>query len=269
MVWFHVARHFSAKRKYTLNEYFFSDLNKESSYWFGFVCADGGIRKNRRELCVELKCTDYHHVHKMLKCMNADYPIKYLKRINSLNAIFCSCRVGIYSRTLCHALCELGCHPNKTFSLEWPIGIPAEYHRDFVRGYFDGDVCVAWDRRNRLVHVSFAGTDSMLTGIRTVLKQYACPTYKSTIRRVRNSSILQFCGNSMPLSVLDYMYKDASWDARLDRKYALYQKYKEILRMQTNDRNEAVDYFYASKEWKNIIQCKHYNQCQCTTQSHQ
>eukprot|EP01083_Nonionella_stella_P284193 967336_1 len=175
MVWFHVARHFSAKRKYTLNEYFFSDLNKESSYWFGFVCADGGIRKNRRELCVELKCTDYHHVHKMLKCMNADYPIKYSLEKNSS---FCSSRVDICSKTLCHRLYQLGCHPNKTFSLKWPHAVPAQYHKEFIRGYFDGDGCIAWDMKNRHASVSFVGTEAMLSGIQCVLKEHACPTHK-------------------------------------------------------------------------------------------
>lgn len=37
---------------------------------------------------------------------------------------------------------QLGLHQRKTLTVEYPNNIPENYHKDFIRGVFDGDGCI-------------------------------------------------------------------------------------------------------------------------------
>ena len=65
-------------RKYKVNEYFFDTLNEKSSYWLGFLYADGYVRlKDGKsgELKLKLKNTDKNHIQKFLLDIKSEAPI--------------------------------------------------------------------------------------------------------------------------------------------------------------------------------------------------
>ena len=123
-------------RKYMLNENFFDVLNEKSSYWLGFLYADGYVRMKdgkSGELKLKLKDTDKCHIEKFLKHLECDKPIKCGVDNKSK---FCS--VTVYSNLLVNRLFELGCLNNKTQKIRLPI-LDSNLMNHFVRGYFDGD----------------------------------------------------------------------------------------------------------------------------------
>jgi hypothetical protein len=125
-------------RKYNLNENFFNQLNEKSSYWLGFLYADGCVRmKNGRsgELKLKLKSTDVGHMDKFLEDLESNTPIRC--GVNEKDGSK-YCYVLINSNLMIKKLFELGCVQNKTFKIRLPK-LNNELMGHFIRGYFDGD----------------------------------------------------------------------------------------------------------------------------------
>lgn len=78
-------------RKYNFNEHFFDGLNEQSSYWLGFLYADGYVRMKdgkSGELKIKLKDTDKSHIEKFLNDIDCfRKKINYIKQILELRLI--------------------------------------------------------------------------------------------------------------------------------------------------------------------------------------
>jgi hypothetical protein len=123
-------------RKYNLNENFFDVLNEKSTYWLGFLYADGYVRMKdgkSGELKLKLKDTDRSHIEKFLTDIECIKPIKC--GIDNKSK-FCS--VTVYSNLIVNKLFELGCVNNKTQKIRLP-NLNESLMNHFIRGYFDGD----------------------------------------------------------------------------------------------------------------------------------
>lgn len=110
------------KRKYSLNESFFSTINSErKAYWLGFIMADGCVmidNYNRSYLDVRLAVKDAGHLIAMSFDLGSNQPVKYYKNNTYKNntlaaATFCS-------RDLVNDLIDCGVIPRKTLLLRWP-----------------------------------------------------------------------------------------------------------------------------------------------------
>jgi hypothetical protein len=127
-------------RKYNLNEHFFDELNEKSSYWLGFLYADGFVRMKdgkSGELKIKLKDTDKNHIEKFLSDIECKKTIKC--GIDNKSK-FCS--VTVYSNVMVNKLFELGCVNNKTQKIRLP-NLNKNLMHHFIRGYFDGDGSVS------------------------------------------------------------------------------------------------------------------------------
>jgi hypothetical protein len=127
-------------RKYNLNEHFFDELNEKSSYWLGFLYADGFVRMKdgkSGELKIKLKDTDKNHIEKFLIDIECKKTIKC--GIDNKSK-FCS--VTVYSNVMVNKLFELGCFNNKTQKIRLP-NLNKDLMHHFIRGYFDGDGSVS------------------------------------------------------------------------------------------------------------------------------
>ena len=112
------------KRKYRINEDFFNQINQESSYWLGFIWAtikDNIYNKINLIAKKEL-------LERFSKALDSNYPIK--KTINDRY------RIKITSLRILSKLADLSLK-EKPY-LDFPE-IPLQYHKDFIRGYFDSD----------------------------------------------------------------------------------------------------------------------------------
>jgi hypothetical protein len=120
----------SGKRKYKINQHFFSKWNSQMAYILGFSCADGNVYE--RTLSWELS-NKFKSNFDLLKsfnfAMDSDYPIEirnysYKLRVSNKN-ILCDIK-------------KLGIIPNKKKVLIFPI-VPKKYLSHFIRGFLDGD----------------------------------------------------------------------------------------------------------------------------------
>jgi len=93
-------------QQYTVaNPHFFSNIfqNIEGAYWFGFLCADGWLYKDRYTIGIELSIKDEDHLKKFADLVGFD-----------MDSIFCRTRLREYKgeiKTFRSASVAFGCKP--------------------------------------------------------------------------------------------------------------------------------------------------------------
>jgi hypothetical protein len=154
-------------RKYKVNEDYFDVLTEESSYWLGFLYADGYVRMKdgkSGELKLKLKNTDVDHIKKLLKHMESDHPIKC-----GLDNKSYFCQTSINSSKVVKRLFELGCVNNKTFKITLP-DLPSNLITHFIRGYFDGDGSISKRKDSAGYNGTIVGNYNFISGVYEFLK---------------------------------------------------------------------------------------------------
>jgi len=113
--------------KYTVNEKFFSELDKESAYVLGLYLADGYVSNNS----FQLKLKDRDVIEKVKNVIETDAPIE--------------CREGKYfdirinNKEFVRNLRKIASTENKTYNMKIPEILTEINYKHFYRGYFDGD----------------------------------------------------------------------------------------------------------------------------------
>jgi len=219
----------SGWRDYDQNIFNFIDT-PQKAYWLGFLYADGNVRNNT--LALWLKGSDEQHIKKFADFLKIthNYIIKdeYKKKYP---------QVGLYikSPNISDNLLKFGCPPRKSFILTYPEWLDKDLHSHFIRGYFEGDGCLTYGSKDirRDWGWSLVGTKEMCEGIKNIIeKELNITTNISYISKTQNNTYnLQKAGNEVILKILEWLYKDAEENIRLDRKYKRYQELKE---QQTN-----------------------------------
>lgn len=220
--------------KYNYNKDYFSIIDTEDkAYWLGFLYADGCINryyKNEKLKSMSLELNlcekDKEHLNKFLKCLNSNVPIQE-KTNNVGGKQYKSYRLTINCTKLCYDLIDLGCTPQKTYTIKFPTDdiVPKNLMKDFLRGFFDGDGCISVTRMNDKPHIvtNFSGMSGMLKSISDFLISEkilrVIPKIHKDERREETYN-MYFYGSDSNKEFLDYLYKDAT--IYLDRKYNTY-----------------------------------------------
>lgn len=217
-----------ASRKHHFNENYFNIIDTEDkAYWLGFLYADGNVsygkdKNGERKGCtVELSLAekDKGHLYKFMKCIDADneYPLE--KRIINLNKKeHIAYRLCLNSVKMGNDLEKHGCVQKKSLILKRP-SINENLIRHFIRGYFDGDGCVSFNRElDNYIYV-ILGTKDVLSFI----QEKSGVSKKISIRQVKRNneykSFYEFSigGIKSQLIFHNYIYNNAN--IFLDRKY--------------------------------------------------
>lgn len=148
------------KRDYSVNENFFKTWGPEMAYVFGWFCSDGNVSVGEDCCSLHLHKNDKLILRKIKLVMGSDHPI--LDYADSSN-------FRIYNRVLCADLIKLGCFPRKSLTLPFPK-VPDEYLSHFVRGYFDGDGSIHFNKPNT-IKVSFIATKDFVTKLQENLNR--------------------------------------------------------------------------------------------------
>ncbi|HCR52600.1 TPA: hypothetical protein DIV48_03090 [Candidatus Kaiserbacteria bacterium] len=126
-----------------LDQDFFKKWSPQMAYVLGFFAADDSMLKNRRgSHYIEFTVTDKSVLEQIREAIGSTNRIAERKRISKQKAVY---RLQIGSKEWFKDLSCLGFMQNKSKRLALPV-IPAKYFGDFVRGYFDGDGCVYFNR---------------------------------------------------------------------------------------------------------------------------
>jgi len=148
-----VLKHGLKRRRYgsyAVNDDYFEQIdNQEKAYWLGFLAADGCVdaRKGKGLLSLTLAEKDKGHIELFRRCVNTAKPIyTYTKKYPNARGTFnISCTLNITSRKMVEDLIRHGVVERKTKILK-PPQIWEKLIPHWVRGYFDGDGSVRWNR---------------------------------------------------------------------------------------------------------------------------
>lgn len=205
------------KYNYKVADNIFRKINtEEKAYWLGFLYADGYISEHSNTISLSLKEEDIEHIYKFRSFLGLEEKPIRAKRKNINNKIKISYEFSFNSFEAKECLIQLGCTPNKTFTLKFPTKnqVPGRLIQHFLRGYIDGDGCI-YVHQNK-ISVEVLGTYSFLDGYKKWISLGNSRIYdikNSKIKRVINS-------NLQAKQILNKIYKNAS--VFLERKYIKY-----------------------------------------------
>jgi len=143
-----------------INQDFFKNWNNQMAYIFGWFCSDGFVSYKKNHCGIHLNSKDKEMLEKIKKTMNSKHNIQEYE--NSVN-------LRIYNKILCSDLINLGCYPRKSTKLKFP-SVPDKYLMHFIRGYFDGDGSIHFNKPNT-IKVSFIASKSFIKTLQVKLNK--------------------------------------------------------------------------------------------------
>ena len=215
-------------RIHQVNEHIFDEIDtEEKAYWLGFLYADGYNCEIKNSISLALKETDYDHVVKFVNFMDGE--IKCIK--HTISDLGNSYLFKIYSKHLSKKLKELGCPQAKSFTIKYPEWLRSDLNFHFIRGYFDGDGSLGFNKKNREWKFSVASTKEMCESILDILNKNKLSVSIYCISKTNNNTYsAETSGNLKIEKICNLLYNNAS--VYLDRKY---EKYLQLLKF-NNDR---------------------------------
>lgn len=146
---------------------FFKKESAEKYYIVGLLYADGYLTKNSsgNKEYVGLKLIDKQILDDITNIIKCKEPFK--SGITSAKKQLY--KIEFRDNEVINDLKEIGLHKRKTLTITYP-NIPNEYHKDFIRGVFDGDGCIHFSlKKGRInsyvTNFQIVGTFNLLEGI--------------------------------------------------------------------------------------------------------
>ena len=220
--------------KYTVNEDFFSQWTPEMAYILGYIYADGSLEDATyiRGKYMRITSVDKDSIVRIRKCLDSEHKIVELKPYGYGRKIRYLLRIGnhkLYSDLTAHGL-----YPNKSLTIEFPT-IPKKYLCHFVRGYFDGDGGVVFERAKgrgqklitkRLRIVFTSGSKKFLEGLMVALKDNlelgSGKVYDShRALQIRYST-------SESIKLFKFFYDSIEGNMYFQRKFAIFRNYFQM-----------------------------------------
>jgi intein/homing endonuclease len=193
---------------------FFKKLTPLSSYWLGFIAADGCLTSAGSRLSLGISSKDKDYLRKFRRAIKSNSKIGNRPSTKSVVTY-------VYSEKIFRQLVGLGILPNKSLNIE-RVTVPEELMSHFIRGVFDGD---GWAGGEKVTHLQFqiAGNGPFLKQIQEVLVKN-CMVNEVKLYSLYGGTVarrLQYTGFQV-LRILDFLYKDSLPEMRLERKYEKY-----------------------------------------------
>ncbi|MDP1625190.1 MAG: LAGLIDADG family homing endonuclease [bacterium] len=214
--------------RHTVNEVFFRDWNPRMAYTLGYIFADGCLEyyPRFRQKYVSIASTDKDTLERLRDWMDSKHRISSRKSPHANGAQIFVLRIG--NARLYDSLTLRGLYPRKSLTVPFPQ-VPKDILHHFVRGYFDGDGCVALEKvirksgaiRPRKLNVIFtSGSETFLHNLALALERFSCVKPQNIIRAWTAFQLRYSTTDSEAL--FRFMYSDATDDEYLKRKHAIF-----------------------------------------------
>ena len=213
----------SSSRKYSLNQdYFNQPLDETRAYWIGFLIADGGIVDNQ----VSLNLKDKDHIEKFRIAINYGGLIGYrsYKGLYGRKERYDGWSLQVRSNKMVDSLAKFGIVSRKSFKTYIP-NLPQSLLKPLFRGLVDGDGCI-FKTNQGWWGLNLVGTKQIVTSFKIWINKQTKNT-KGSISKKEKIWIVRFGGNPSTWEVVNLLYKDASQEIRLERKYFKYLEFKK------------------------------------------
>lgn len=196
---------------YHFNEHAFDKIDDEqSAYWLGFLFADGHLRKAKKQkahsLTITLSIKDKEHLLKFNTFLESDYIIRECNKKYQYGSRKVA-ELTITGQDFGKRLHNLGLI-NKDIKLTMNEIDKSVIHH-FIRGFFDGDGCIAKNR----IEIIFCGTDEITKWIRIIFHETLGTNIEQKLVKNSRSTIIKYLtygGRNQAKMIYDWMYKDAT-----------------------------------------------------------
>jgi hypothetical protein len=228
--------------RYKFKTDFFEKWSPEMAYVLGFTFADGNITdaKSSRAQYFHVDSKDKNIIEKIKIILGANHPIyinasHFSEHKNGRYKSKDLFRLRIGSKKLFNDLLQLGLTPNKSKTVRFPANIPEEFLGDFVRGYFDGDGCVYFQKGRgitkpiiikKLSVIFTSGSYNFLEELSKILKSRLLLRHDKIYRGSGAFQIRYSTADS--LKIFSLIYKDCNNGLYLERKFDIFREYFQM-----------------------------------------
>lgn len=215
--------------KHSVNKDYFKHIDEPNkAYWLGFIQADGCIYKQDSTLRFQMNLSskDAGHLEKLREAIEATYPVKE-KIVRLKGKEYSSSQIRIDSKEFCINLMENGIDIKKSLNSNFP-DLPSELMPHYIRGFFDGDGGMKFDKRgsNTRTRINFTGGKDFLEKLKDYFDSIGVIASKKAIEKNSRSEahMLSYSSKDNNIKIYQHLYNSA--EIYLDRKF---EKINEML----------------------------------------
>ena len=216
-------------RIYNISETIFDDIKtEEQAYWLGFITADGYVNEERNFLNIKLQVSDYNHLVKFAKFINAPESLIKDDRGGSGQIIK---SITVNSKHLVDSLVKLGIRQGKS-GKEKPITtLSRELTIHYIRGLIDGDGNLTDGERRK---IGLVGSLDIINFVKNFINDNIHQINSKYKYIYPKGTIYDFSiySTDVVISVYKTLYENAS--IYLNRKYAIAMKTVAVLKSEKN-----------------------------------
>jgi len=198
---------------FDVNERFFDVWSADMAYVLGLLFTDGCVSKAGT---VALSINDLDLLEAIRSVMGSTHKIEPSKHQKNL-FIFHFAREKMTQK-----LEDIGLIPNKSLVVKFPE-VPFEYIPDFLRGVFDGDGSVFFDKRNpklQLVSTFTGGSQCFMIDLEKNLNRLGLPQRKIYKQQTKNGYCYKIVyGHKDSIALFSVLYGNMKNGLYLERKY--------------------------------------------------
>lgn len=168
---------------YSIDSDFFKHHNDDMAYVLGFILSDGSITKNNKGVTFGVHHKDGYILNVIAKVMGFNGPIKTWSKKDVKYTYNTLC---IFNKEIVRDLATYHIFNSKTGKEKFPDLLPPNCYWSFLRGYFDGDGSIIFDKKKkRAITFCCANKDllqdiniKILDGVCKILTNYNKKTNK-------------------------------------------------------------------------------------------
>lgn len=216
--------------KYKINKEFFKKWSPNMAYVLGYIYADGCLINCDyiRAYYLTIVSTDKDSLERIKNMMGSEHKIGSKKSLYKNGKRIFQIKIG--SKEIYTDLINLGLYPRKSLSINFP-NIPNRFINHFIRGYFDGDGCVYFEKTKsrtgkiiiKRIRVIFtSGSKVFLEQMNKKMSDFYINEGK--IYNSKRSFQLVF-NNKDSINVFKMLYKGASNNSFFMRKFKIFDEY--------------------------------------------
>ena len=221
--------HRGGHNRYSCNFDFFKKWTDEMAYVLGFLYADGCIvdAVSSRTQYIQFNSNDKEILEKIRRVMESGHPlgVRPPHPVIHKNGTYISAEsfiLRIGSRKMFNDLIHFGIIPNKSKIIKFPT-IPNKHLGPFIRGYFDGDGSIVFNKKRWIRIVFTSGSKDFLGQLSNKLSKAL--GIRRRLVRLGHWSYQLYYFTQEGLKILRFIYRDAEKNRLyLDRKYSFYKK---------------------------------------------
>lgn len=221
--------------KNSVNEKYFENIDTSNkAYIFGFLWADGTNDYKHKKIKLDVQEDDLDILKKIKEELQwtgniTSYIAEKGKSYRTKTSVVY--RIAIINEKISRDLKDKGFVPhreNSNFPYEY---IPKEFYIDFIRGYFDGNGTISFNKDFKNLTVNICGGTNIVLDIGKILYDFYNIEVKYYKRRPSNPTnlTLAITKNKFKINFLNIIYNNNT-ELFLNRKYKKYQKYKNSIK---------------------------------------